>query len=394
MSTFLEAAGCSSLLRSRPKRLVIVTPFAGVVGRLRPYLQRLVSKGVETWLLAPDYDARTEAEALSLGVQVASYPLVRASVNLFGDLRTLLYLRDLMRHMRPDAVFCINPKPNIYGTIAAWWAGVPRRYIEITGLGYGFVSDTGVKRRLIRLALTALYGIAVRLATKIMFQNNDDFKDLTMWTRFNPAKATIIGGRGVDLTEFRMLPPEIKPVTFTLMGRLLRDKGVVEFAEAARIVKKRNREVRFLLVGGVDENPVGITEREIKEWVEEGILEWPGRVDNVIDYLADTSVFVLPSYYREGLPRATQEAMALGRPVITTDAPGCRETVVPGVNGFLVKPRDPYGLAEAMQRFIDDPSLIVTMGRESRRIAEERFDAAKQAERLIEELGLGDTNYG
>jgi Glycosyltransferase len=182
--------------------------------------------------------------------------------------------------------------------------------------------------------------------------------------------------------------PVTRPVTFLLAARLLREKGIVEYAEAARLVRSRHADARFILLGGLDTNPGGLRRDEIDAWVSEGVLEWPGHVPDVRPWLARASVYVLPSYYREGVPRSTQEAMAMARPVITTDAPGCRETVIDGRNGFLVPPRDPMSLAEAMERFVLDPELIVSMGEESRRIAEERFDVKRINRRMMEAMDL------
>ena len=176
----------------------------------------------------------------------------------------------------------------------------------------------------------------------------------------------------------------MQPVTFLLAARLLREKGIVEYAEAARLVKARHSEVRFVLLGGLDPNPGGLSQAEVQAWAAEGLLEWPGHVA-VKPWLTKTSVFVLPSY-REGVPRSTQEAMAMGRPVITTDAPGCRETVDEGVNGFLVPVRDVPALADAMLRFVQNPSLIESMGRESRRLAEMHFDVRKINAQLLKIL--------
>jgi glycosyltransferase involved in cell wall biosynthesis len=156
---------------------------------------------------------------------------------------------------------------------------------------------------------------------------------------------------------------------------LLREKGIVEYVNAAKIVKARHPAVRFVLLGGLDRNPGSLSEAEVNSWVALGLIEWPGHVA-VMPWLAQTSVYVLPSY-REGVPRSTQEAMAMGLPVITTNAPGCRETVDHGVNGFLVPVRDVPALAAAMLHLIESPELISAMGLESRRLAEERFDAAK-----------------
>jgi glycosyltransferase involved in cell wall biosynthesis len=171
-------------------------------------------------------------------------------------------------------------------------------------------------------------------------------------------------------------------------GRLLREKGVLEFVEAARRIKAKYPETRFIVLGGLDTNPGAIPRKKVEGWVKEGLIEWPGHVADVRPYLAQASVFVLPSYYREGVPRSIQEAMAMARPIITTDAPGCRETVIQGVNGFLVPVRDVDALVSAMERFINEPELIERMGKESRRIAEERFDVHKINRVLLEAMGL------
>jgi glycosyltransferase involved in cell wall biosynthesis len=172
-----------------------------------------------------------------------------------------------------------------------------------------------------------------------------------------------------------------------LMARLLREKGIYEYVEAARAVRQQHPHARFLLLGGTDPNPGALTREEVAAWVAEGVVEWLGHVDNVRPWIASTSVYVLPSY-REGKPRSTQEAMAMSRPVITTDAPGCRDTVIEGVNGFLVPVRDSAALADAMMRFIDQPELIPRMGRESRRIAEERFDVHRINRVMLVEMGI------
>ena len=168
-----------------------------------------------------------------------------------------------------------------------------------------------------------------------------------------------------------------------MLGRLLKEKGVYEYIEAAQRVKQLYPEVRFLLVGGTDDNPGSVPDTYLRSMVSKGILEWPGKVSNVQDYLRESSVFILPSYYREGVPRSTQEAMALGRPIITTNVAGCRETVEDGINGFLVPPRNVNALVDAMTRFIENPQLITMMSKQSRRLAEERFDIRKQTEKLV-----------
>jgi glycosyltransferase involved in cell wall biosynthesis len=176
------------------------------------------------------------------------------------------------------------------------------------------------------------------------------------------------------------------PVAFCLAARLLREKGVYEYAAAARIVKARFPDARFLLLGRLDENPGSLSAAEVQQWVQEGLIEWPGHVP-MRDWLAQASVFVLPSY-REGVPRSTQEAMAMGRAVITTDVPGCRETVVDGLNGYLVPPRSAEALAGAMEKLIQDAGLLARMGLESRKMAEEKFDVHRINALILRELTI------
>jgi glycosyltransferase involved in cell wall biosynthesis len=178
------------------------------------------------------------------------------------------------------------------------------------------------------------------------------------------------------------------PITFLLMARLLREKGIGEYAAAARAVRRDHPDTRFVLLGGLDPNPHGLRAEEVQAWVDEGLLEWPGHVDDVSGVLADSSVYVLPSYYREGVPRSTQEALAAGRPVITTDSVGCRETVIDGRNGFLIPVRDVEALAGAMRRFIERPALLASMGRESHLLAEERFDVRRINAVMLGHMGI------
>jgi glycosyltransferase involved in cell wall biosynthesis len=201
-----------------------------------------------------------------------------------------------------------------------------------------------------------------------------------------PDKIALAGATGIDLAEWPVTPLPDAPLTFILVARLLRDKGIGEYVAAARMLRADHPELRFLLLGGTDDNPASITRSEMDAWAAEGLIVWPGHVA-ARPWLAQAHVFVLPSY-REGVPRSTQEAMAMGRAIVTTDTPGCRETVVEGRNGFMVPPRDPAALASAMHHFVDNPADIARMGSESRRLACERFDVHVQNDRLLGFMGL------
>lgn len=341
-----------------------------------PLIKKLVQSGNTVYALAPDFDDTLRRQINELGATPVDFSMSRTGMSPLLDITDTIRLAGLLRQLKPSITLAYFIKPVIFATLAAWFVGVPRRIVLIEGLGYVFTPGNryfSFKRRLLRSIVSILYRVALRRAHAVIFLNSDDIDDFTKRKIVNVNKAIKIGGIGVDLKEWPLSPPVIEPVTFLLAARLLLEKGITEYAEAARLVKLQHNSARFILLGGLDSNPGGLPEEQINDWVAQGILEWPGHVD-VKPWLAQASVFVLPSYYREGVPRSTQEAMAMGRPVITTDVPGCRETVEEGVNGFFVPCRNSEALAQAMLRFITQPELIRTMGLASRSLAEQRFD--------------------
>lgn len=348
-----------------------------------PLMTEMIRRGHEVMAFAPDHNSETRRDLIALGVLPLDFSMTRVGTDLVQEIHSILKLRGALREHQPDICFAYFIKPVIYGTIAAWLAGIKHRYGLIAGLGFTFTDDDGAKRkrRFLQIVITLLARFACKKIDLLMFQNSDDLQEFVARKIINPSKTVITGATGVDMEVWSQceLPPG--PVTFLLAARLLRDKGVGEYIEAARILRVTHPGARFLLLGGIDENPAAFSQIEVEKWVAEGLIEWPGHV-HVRPWLASSHVFVLPSY-REGLPRSTQEAMATGRAVVTTDQPGCRETVEDGVNGYLVPVRDPKSLAMAMQRFLDNPGLIETMGKESRRLAEERFDVHLLNKRLL-----------
>jgi glycosyltransferase involved in cell wall biosynthesis len=260
----------------------------------------------------------------------------------------------------------------------------------VEGMGYAFGDISGqglIKRSIVRFLLIFLYSLAFRFAHRVVVLNGDDAADLARLCGVSSRKAELIGGIGVRLCDWPFQAPHTDPISFSLVARLIRPKGIIEYLQAARLVKQKYPAVKFYLLGGLDSSPEAIGEEEIQRWIDEGTVEWPGHVD-IHSWLSKTSVFVLPSFYREGVPRSTQEAMATGRPVITTDSPGCRETVIDGTNGFLVPPRDVSALAVAMTRFVENPHLVGKMGRASRQLAIERFDVRVVNAKVMRVLGV------
>jgi glycosyltransferase involved in cell wall biosynthesis len=240
-----------------------------------------------------------------------------------------------------------------------------------------------------RRLISTLYRTSLRRTDGVFFQNHDDLEDFRRLAIIGERHRAIrVNGSGVDTSHYRFSPPRLEPPTFLLIARLLKDKGIVEFVEAARRLRARHPQARFRLLGPLDSNPAAIPMGDLERWRAEGVVEYLGEAEDVRPHLADTTAFVLPSAYREGIPRTLLEAMSTGRALITTDTPGCRDTVLPGENGFLVPVRDAGALADAMERFVVQPDLAVDFGRRSRTLAEERFDVRKVNAVMLEAMGL------
>lgn len=344
-------------------------------------ISALVAEGVEVFALAPNYTDDQRRQMRSLGATPVDYRMQRNGINPIADSLTFFSLVSALRPLKADVVLSYAIKPVIYGTLAAAAVGIPRRFALIEGLGHVFLNKPGLKGRLIKAVALKLYRMALNCADQTLFLNKDDKDDFIALRLVEPEKAKIIGAIGIDLDKWQPAPPVFDPVTFLFVGRLLREKGILEFIEAARRVKQVHASVRFIVVGDIDTNPSSVSREDVARWVNEGLIRSPGHVD-VAPWLAKASVFVLPSY-REGVPRSTQEAMACARAVITTDVPGCRETVIDGQNGFLVSAKDVAALADAMSRYVDKPELISVHGAQGRSMAEQMFDVYDSNNRLI-----------
>jgi len=233
-----------------------------------------------------------------------------------------------------------------------------------------------------------LYRIALPSIDKIIFLNRDDPIDLLDKNNLKANRVEVLGGIGVNLELYSYSEPTAGPVRFIFIGRLLAEKGIFEYVDAARKVKASYPESEFVVLGGLDEaNPGGLKKNQLQKLLDDRVIIYPGYVNDVSEWIAGSSVFVLPSY-REGVPRSTQEAMAIGRAVITTDAPGCRETVVDGVNGFLVPKFNVDILVDKMTYFINNPEAVKVMGLESRKVAVDKFDIDKINSKLMRVMGL------
>lgn len=378
------------------KFLLISSFLPSVLNFRGKLLEAINQQGLEIHIIAPDLALfKVENKKLeALGYHVHEVPMQRTGTNPIADLKTLGEIYKLIKKIRPDYVLSYTIKPVIYGTLATWLAKVPHRFALITGLGYAFQNvEHGSKRSFFQKVVHGLYQQALSHSHKVFFQNPDDlklFKDLKLLQSNLPT--VIVNGSGVNVTKFNVLPFPVNTrntpkLSFLLIARLLGDKGVREYAEAAKLIKQQHPEVEFHLVGWIDENPAAIQQSELDTWIADARLQYWGKLSDVRPAIAESSVYVLPSY-REGTPRTVLEAMAMGRAIITTDAPGCRETVIQGKNGFLVEVKSVTSLVGAMQEFIYNPKLIEQMGQRSREIALNKYDVHQVNRNMMQEMGL------
>lgn len=390
-------------------RIVVVAGHAPSLVNFRaPLLAELVARGHRVSALAPPEpggSAKTEAALRAMGVDLIRYPLDRGGVNPVRDAGTIMALRKLFLALKPDLVLLYTIKPVIYGSLAARWAGAPRVASLVTGLGYAFSGlgqglGDGLPDRPRTMARRCLTDLVVRLYAKalernqaVIFQNPDDRALFERLGIVGPGqRVAVVGGSGVDLAHFSPEPPvtahpETGAPVFLCVARLLWAKGVGVYVEACRMLKRRHPHVICRLLGPTDDVPDAVPAEVVRRWREDRVVEVIDAVDDVRPQLAAASVFVLPSY-REGAPRSSLEAMSMARPVVTTDVPGCRQTVEDGVTGFIVPPFEPGELSRAMERFVLEPELIGQMGMAARRLAEERFNARKVTADMLAALPL------
>ncbi len=351
-----------------------------------PLIKALLSKGLQVHVAAPDLNENNliRIELEKMGLNVHEIYLKRTGMNPLSDLITIIQLWYKMRWIKPTYFLGYTHKPVIYGNLAARMAGVDKQFALITGLGYTFQS----KILWLNHLLQALYRLSIRNVEKIFFQNPDDeslFQKLGI-VKISDNKSVVVNGSGVDLTNFKKTPLP-KKIQFLLIARLLGDKGIREYFAAAKILRKKYSDIKFGLVGWIDDHPNAIYEDELKRSIKSGDIKFYGRMDDVKPAISESSVYVLPSY-REGTPRTVLEAMAMGRPIITTDAPGCKETVMNGHNGFIVPVKSVEKLVNAMSNFIERPDLIESMGNFSRKIVEDKYDVNKVNNHMMTEMGF------
>ena len=315
----------------------------------------------------------TAREFRQYGLAPINIEFSRRGLNPITELITIFRLRTILKRIKPDIVHNVALKPVVLGSLAAQFAGVQNIVNAPVGMGYVFTSEEN-RARILRPVVNALIRYSLgRQVRRVIIENNDDFNNLVASGFAKKDSIALIKGAGVDTKKFDYKPEPDGQVRVIMVSRLLRDKGVQEFIDAAKLVKARESTVQFVLVGDVDEgNPTSLTADQLTDLRKSRDVTWLGARTDIAELLAASHVACLPSY-REGLPKSLIEAASAGRPIVTTDVPGCREVVTHMVNGLLIQPRDVTALATAIEKLVNDPQLRQSMGKENRQKAESEY---------------------
>lgn len=365
-------------------RIIVVAPKNKTVFNFRgDLIKDMIAKGNEVMVIGPNKDYIDDVMALGIS-EFIEVPLVKDNTSVFGDLDYLKALKRVFKEKKPDLVFGYTIKPVIYGSIAAKSAKVPHIYAMVTGLGRVYASQS-FKTKVVRRITKMLYKKAFKACKKVIFQNRDDIKEFVEQKYLSESKCVQVNGSGVNMERFSKTAISESPV-FLMVSRIIREKGVMEYCEAARAVRVKHPEARFILLGGFDSSIGALKKEDIQSYIDDGSIEFPGEVKDPVSFYQQCSVFVLPSYYREGLPRTILEAMACGRAIITTDWPGCREPIDDGVNGFMIPVKDSGALAEKMTALVEDRDLLIRMAEAAYTTCQNKYEVGKVNESMRDTL--------
>lgn len=357
------------------KKIAVISSQTVSLCRFRMDMMRgFRSFGYQVIAVGPD-PVEEWAQKFSLhGIQYYKISVERTGINPIRDIGTIIDIYRFLKREKPTKVFCYQAKTIVYTCLAAKMVRMQEVYPLIAGLGSVF-RGTSIIEKVLKVILTLEYKLALRGSTAVIFQNNDDLTAFVDGGIVKREKCYKINGSGVDVEKFFPTPMPHRP-TFLMITRLIKDKGVMEFLGACRIIKKESPQTRCILVGPFDTNPSAMSAEELQDYLDDQTVEYFGEQEDVKPFIAQSSVFVLPSYH-EGTPKSVLECMACGRAIITTDAPGCRETVIDGINGFRVPTRNTEAIADKMRMFVEDQSLAERMGQAGRRIAINKYDVRK-----------------
>lgn len=343
-------------------------------------MKDFIKHGHSVIALGSEPEAEWSSKFKDNNIEYRQLHVERNGVNPFKDIKTYRELYRFMKKEKPDKVFAYQAKTVVYGSIAARLNGITEVYPLIAGLGSIF-RGTGFKNKIVKTIMKIEYWVACKCSKKVFFHNNDDKNEFVSNGLIKDNKIVIINGSGVNLEKFKPTPLPKEP-TFLFIGRLIKDKGIVEYLEACKEIKKKHEKVRCLLVGPYDSNPSALKPEELKTYIDDRIIEYYGEQSDVRPFISQCSTYILPSYH-EGTPKTVLEAMAMGRAIITSNAPGCRETVTDGENGYLVEVKDVKSLADKMEYLISNTDINKNMGRKSFNIARDKYDVKRVNQEII-----------
>ena len=365
-------------------KFLMVSPKNRTVYNFRgDLIKEIQKKGFEVVVTGPDMNDIEKIEELS--VKFVEIPMNKTGTSLVNDLKYCIKLKRIIKAEKIDATLGYTVKPVVFGAIAARLAGVKNINSMVTGAGYLFVAK-GFRVKILSYLVRIIYWFAFVCSKRVIFHNNDDKLEFCSKRLVKECKCSVVNGSGVDLQKFAPTAYP-KTITFFMLARLLKSKGVLEYLQAAKNIKHRYPKIKFALLGSYDNTPDALSAELIEPYVEEGIIERYEESSDVRPYYINCSVYVLPSY-REGVPRTILEAMAMARPIITTDTNGCRDTVIDGYNGILVPIKDAGALEEKMQYFIEHPDKIEEMGINSLTLCRQKFDVSKVNQNMLEIMGI------
>ncbi|MCR5539550.1 MAG: glycosyltransferase family 4 protein [Ruminococcus sp.] len=337
-------------------------------------MEEFIKRGHKVYALANESEADWADKFAEHGVKYIQIDVQRNGVNPLNDVKAFFSIRKQLKKINPDKIFTFQAKTIIYGTMAANSLGINKVFPLVAGMGSVFLNND-LKSRIIRKIMVLEYKISMQYCGYVFFQNHDDEKIFRDCGIIGKQRIVMLHGSGVNTEKFEVTPlPD--STSFLCISRLIKDKGLYEYLKACDKVKKQFPEIRCMLVGPYDSNPSALKPEELQPYIDNGVIEYFGEQEDVRPYLEQSSVFVLPSY-REGTPKTNLEAMASGRAVITTDAPGCKETVINGENGLLVPVKDVYALTHKMIYLHNNRDIIEQMGKIGRRMAVDTFDVKK-----------------
>jgi glycosyltransferase involved in cell wall biosynthesis len=352
-------------------------------------IKKLIALNYDIFAILPPSSSEIDFEIKRLGVNVEYVQLNRRSINFISDILYLIKIFLILKKIKPAIIISFFIKPIIYGMLASSLINIPRRIALIEGLGSVYTAEIisrNYKRRSLKYLVNLLYKFSLYFATDVIFLNEIDKIEFQKLKIISVDKGVVFGPIGVNLSTWCRQSSYPKQITFLMACRLIEEKGVLEFLKASKLLKKIYPNVRFILAGAIEHGTNAVNIKVILKSVNDGDIEWLGHV-NIKSWMDSSSVFILPTYYREGVPRSIQEAAAMSMAVITCEVPGCLDVVIPGITGFFVKPQDPNDLADKMSNFCLNPNLVLELGKNSRLLSERLFCVSKFNNKFVNLIG-------